>query len=159
MSDTTQNPAPAQSVYDRPTQKLWDAAEEILDQLTTAEVYYFAALYLAVGEAVRRRVLFLEDEQGGHKKVLVCQVLSRERVRLEASHTNTLECSVDKLLIFEDRVLTYLVSGEPYTGSQSVDKRCFGVEPDFLRRRGTALPQHDTVEDATPAKTPDAASA
>ena len=94
-----------------------------------------------INVAVENDALFLEDVDEGHKRVLVCQLLSNKRVRVEASHSATLECDVSRLLIRENGKLYTILGGDPleYGGPQKLDGRCFGSDVDELRRRGTAL--------------------
>lgn len=101
----------------------------------------YALLCQLINTAVERDALFLEDMDEGHKRVLVCQLLSGRRVRVEASHSATLECDVSRLLIREDGKLYTILGGDPleYGGPQKLDGRCFGSDVDELRRRGTAL--------------------
>ncbi len=101
----------------------------------------YALLCQIINTAVERDALFLEDMDEGHKRVLVCQLLSGRRVRVEASHSATLECDVSRLLIRENGKLYHACfEGTPeYRGPQKLDGRCFGSDVDELRRRGTAL--------------------
>lgn len=94
-----------------------------------------------INVAVEKDALFLEDVDEGHKRVLVCQLLSNKRVRVEASHSATLECDVSRLLIRENGKLYTITGGDPleYGGPQKLDTRAFGSDVEELRRRGTAL--------------------